>query len=147
MVYQGTTPLWHSNTFQAAAPGIVSDTGYTVSAWVKLNGSTGTDQSVICQQGDNVPSVNLFYREASRSWDVMTTSQDSSAAHWISVGASGGSAYPGAWTHIAATYSADTEVLAFYVNGGQVGSARMPSPWVAATAPERRGSPPAPAAP
>ncbi|MFB9366485.1 ricin-type beta-trefoil lectin domain protein [Kitasatospora albolonga] len=131
VLYDGATPLWSSNTYQHAAPGIVSDTSYTVSAWVKLDGTTGYDQSVICQQGNTVPSVQLNYRDATHSWSVMTPSQDSNSATWVHTDSAAGTGYTGAWTHIAATYSADAKILTFYLNGTQVGSTSMPWSWVA----------------
>ncbi len=132
VVYSGTTPLWNSHTYQLAQPGIATNGSWSASAWVKLNGTTGTDQTVLCQQGNSVPSMNLLYRDSAHSWGVYTPTQDSSTnTNWTFTGSAGGSGYSGAWTHIAATYSADSKVLAFYLNGSQVSSTYQPTPWVA----------------
>ncbi|MFF7637049.1 LamG-like jellyroll fold domain-containing protein [Kitasatospora sp. NPDC008050] len=132
VLYSSTgAALWNSNTYQQAAPGIPSNGSYSVSAWVKLTGGTGADQSAVCQQGNSVPSVNLQYRDATHSWAVMTTSQDSGNAGWIYTGSAGWSGYTGAWTHITATHSADNQILTFSLNGYPVSSTPMTSPWVA----------------
>ncbi|PYC74554.1 hypothetical protein C7C46_23825 [Streptomyces tateyamensis] len=132
VVYKGSTPLWSSQTYQADPPGVATDASWSASAWVKLNGGTGTDQTVLCQQGNNVPSMNLLYRDSTHSWGVYTPTQDSTtSANWVFTGSAGWSGYAGAWTHIAATYSADAQVLAFYVNGTEVSSTQMSPAWAA----------------
>ncbi|WP_157537551.1 ricin-type beta-trefoil lectin domain protein [Kitasatospora azatica] len=126
--------LWTSNTYNSAysnvrvatgnpggsspaVPGLDTTGSYSVSAWVKLNGETGGDQSPICQQGNTVPSFAFTYRSSSHSWSAVSTSQDDNNTAWQFAGAPGWTGFVGAWTHLTATYSADTKALSFYLNG------------------------------
>ncbi|GAA1239722.1 hypothetical protein GCM10009665_33090 [Kitasatospora nipponensis] len=122
-----TGPVYSSN-------GLVLDTGksYTVTAWAKLNGGTGGDQSVVCQDGVNAPSFSLQYQQSTQSWTANTSSQDGWAGNWQNATGAPQTAYSGTWTHLAATFNADTHTLQLYVNGQQAGMATTPAPWSAA---------------
>ncbi|MGF1426309.1 ricin-type beta-trefoil lectin domain protein [Kitasatospora sp. LaBMicrA B282] len=142
VVYDTTNkPLWTSNTYDAtlnrpipvAANGPVVDTSksYSISAWVRINQDTGTDQAPICVQGDSRPSVSLTYRAASHSWGVYGTTSDDPNAGWPSAAAAGWTGAIGTWSHLAVTYSADTHTLSFYLNGYLAGSTALNTPWTA----------------
>ncbi|MFI9270215.1 LamG-like jellyroll fold domain-containing protein [Kitasatospora sp. NPDC052896] len=138
-------PIWQSGTFNAtyntpiavATNGAAVDTStsYTLSAWVRLDGSTGSDQSFVCQNGDTLPPINLQYMHASQAWGALAPSQDDWNAAWPAVASANGSATTGNWTHLAVTYSADTHALTLYVNGTYAGSTTQSTPWGASTTP------------
>ncbi|WP_035845669.1 ricin-type beta-trefoil lectin domain protein [Kitasatospora azatica] len=140
VIYQGTNVVWTTNTYNTAyssvrvaagrsdianslaAPGVDTSGSYSVAAWVKIKGDTGHDQTPVCQQGNSVPSMNIVYRESDHGWGVYAPNQDDPNASWAYAGAPAGTAFVDGWTHVAATYSADSKMLSFYLNGYFAGS-------------------------
>ncbi|AUG80255.1 hypothetical protein CFP65_5558 [Kitasatospora sp. MMS16-BH015] len=105
-----------------------SSQSYTVSAWVKYNGTPSTDQVLLAQGGTNHQAYYLSYAASAKSWQFSTTTDDNATGtRWVSVDAPAS----GNWTQLTATYNADTDAMTLYVNGAYAGSAYNKTVWAA----------------
>ncbi|MGW1767544.1 LamG domain-containing protein [Streptomyces sp. NPDC002073] len=119
----------------AATAGPVIDTraSFTIAAWVRPNNTSSTF-SVMGQSGNFMSAVSLSHH-AGGTWSVrMPTTDDASANISDHVVTADNPAVPNVWTHLAATYSAESNKLKLYVNGHSQGEDTVTSP-VAGTGP------------
>ncbi|MGW4649903.1 LamG-like jellyroll fold domain-containing protein [Kitasatospora sp. NPDC004289] len=132
-------PIWHSGTFNptfntaidvaANGPGVDTSGSYTLAAWAKIDSSTDNDQTVVCQNGDTRPPINLQYNNNSRSWGVFAPTQDDLSMDLPNTRSGDNSVSYGQWAHLAVTYDAESHALTLYVNGQFAGATTQPYPW------------------
>ena len=105
----------------------INPTSYTVSAWAKVEGGSGTWRSVITSRSDDTSGSNdkgyTIYAGDNDTWQFWTgtgTGTNSGGGSWHQIN-SGVSVYPGGsgWAFLTATYNGTT--MKFYVNGVQKG--------------------------
>ncbi|WP_089909811.1 LamG domain-containing protein [Lentzea albida] len=118
----------------ATAPNSVrTDSSFSVSAWVRLDGSL--DQwwrSAVSQDGNVVCAFCLQYQADHRRWFFVMPQQDSAnPTAWAGV-RSLEEPTLGAWTHLTGTFDAETKQVRLYVNGVLQGTSQATSPWNAA---------------
>ncbi|SFR26778.1 Concanavalin A-like lectin/glucanases superfamily protein [Lentzea waywayandensis] len=118
----------------ATAPNSVrTDSSFSVSAWVRLDG--GLDQwwrGAVSQDGNSVCGFCLQYQADVRRWVFVMPQQDSAnPANWAFV-KSLEEPTLGAWTHLTGTFDAETKQVRLYVNGVPQGTGLATSPWNAA---------------
>ncbi|HEY7814548.1 MAG TPA: LamG-like jellyroll fold domain-containing protein, partial [Nakamurella sp.] len=114
---------------------VVDTTGsFSVSAWVKLAGSTGTDQSAIAQDAGSVSGFYLGLNSGNGTWKFTRPEEDrNNPPDWATADA-GSTAHTGTWTFLTGVYNANTGTVQLYVNGAGAGSAPDPKP-IAASGP------------
>ena len=89
---------------------------FTIEVWAKVTGGSGY-MSPLTSRGDYPQRGYIFYANAhSQTWEF-----------WLGIGhryeALVGSKYaPGTWTHLAGTYSSQSEQMRLYINGELAGS-------------------------
>ncbi|MEU3645437.1 LamG domain-containing protein [Lentzea sp. NPDC034063] len=118
----------------ATAPNAVrTDSSFSVSAWVRLDG--GLDQywrAVVSQDGNSVCAFCLQYQADNRRWVFVMPQQDSANPTTWGVVKSLEEPTPGAWTHLTGVFDADTKDVKLYVNGVLQGTGKATTPWHAA---------------
>ncbi len=111
------------NTSSAA---VSTNADFTVSAWVKPEALGST---VLSQNGTHTSGFALYTDAATQTWRFeMPTSDTGSPTEDIAIG-TGRTAQIGAWSHIAATYSASTGRTDLYVNGMDIANTTHTSAW------------------
>lgn len=118
----------------ATAPNAVrTDSSFSVSAWVRLDGSLDNWwRTAVSQDGNSVCAFCLQYQADSRRWIFVMPQQDStSPSKWAFV-KSLEEPTLGAWTHLTGVFDAETKQVRLYVNGIPQGTALATSPWNAA---------------
>ena len=101
---------------------------YTVSAYVRLDSSSGT-QTVLSQDGNRVSG--FFLQINNGRWAFAVPSADSNS--FVAARASSSSGVlAGVWTHLVGVHDGEADQLRLYVNGEQAGTATFASPWSAA---------------
>jgi hypothetical protein len=128
---------------RATGPAVSTTGSYTVTAWVKLNNLSNT-QNVVSQASNNHQAFYLGYDQTSSAWYFMTTTSDDSSTSYPKV--TGGSAQAGEWTQLAAVYDHGTGTMTLYVDGTSVGTAANSTP-VASAGPLQIGASSLPASP
>ena len=101
---------------------------YTVSAYVRLDSSSGT-QTVLSQDGNR--SSGFFLQVHDGKWVFAVPSADSDSFD-ISRASSSSVVLAGVWTHLVGVHDGEADELRLYVNGEQDGTAAFASPWSAA---------------
>jgi hypothetical protein len=89
---------------------------YTVSAWVKLSDGSA-DRTIFARGSAGNASMSMTYKAASKRWAVEIPDAPSGDAVTWTVAESDTEAKVGIWTHLAATYDAETSTLSLLVNG------------------------------
>jgi RHS repeat-associated protein len=119
---------------------VVDTTGsFSVSAWVKLAGSTGTDQSAIAQDAGSMAGFYLGLDSRTGTWKFTRPEEDrNDPPDWVTADA-GSSAHTGTWTFLTGVYDANAGTVQLYVNGAGAGSAPDPNP-IAASGPLEIGA-------
>ena len=115
-----------NSTLAATGPAFATNADFTISAWVKPNSTTGT---VISQDGTNAPAFKLYAEPLDASWRFAMTSSDTTAPAWTLVASRPGTLRIGVWAFLTASYKRSTGVLDLHVNGADVGTATLPTPW------------------
>jgi RHS repeat-associated protein len=121
---------------QVTTRGPVMDTtrSFSVSAWVNLAGSTGTDQSAIAQDAGSVSGFYLGLDSGTGKWKFTRPEEDRNSPPDWATAKSGNSAQTGTWTFLTGVYDANAGTIQLYVNGAGAGSALAPTP-IAASGP------------
>jgi RHS repeat-associated protein len=104
--------------------GPVADTtgSFSVSAWVNLAGTTGTDEEVASQDAGSVAGFYLKYNSANGHWQFTRPEQDENNPTTWATADSGSQAQTGTWTFLTGVYDASSGAVQLYVNGTDVGS-------------------------
>ncbi|NUT08323.1 MAG: LamG domain-containing protein [Hamadaea sp.] len=144
--YDGTGLLLMDGTGDAIAssPAVYTSQSYTVSAWVRLDGTTlpTIDRTVVGQSGTKVSAFFLGYKWESATstgrWRIYLPGSDSDGGNSGGVSAKStpfGPEMLGKWTHLQATVDGTTREVKLYVNGVLDGQAIKPTPLWDATGP------------
>lgn len=102
-----------------------TNTSFTVSAWVKLTTSGGTEQrAIIAANGANAAAYTLSYSGPDNKWRFSISGSDITAPTQFSV-LSTVTPVVGRWTLVTGVYDgvSTTKTIKLYVNGAQQGSA------------------------
>jgi hypothetical protein len=116
-------------TAASAGPVVQTNQSFTVTAWVRFTGSTGT-ATFLSQDGVTNSGFQLRYLAADRKWAF--TMPNSDTTFETNVTAMSGPEpvdAVGAWRHIAAVYDATNNQLRLYVDGIHSGIASHTSTW------------------
>ncbi len=100
---------------------VVDTTGsFSVSAWVDLAGTTGSDEEVASQDAGSVAGFYLKYNSANGHWQFTRPEADvSNPSSWATAD-SGSNAQTGTWTFLTGVYNAGTGAVQLYVAGTDV---------------------------
>jgi Concanavalin A-like lectin/glucanases superfamily len=105
-----------TNALTTSGP-IVSTVGsYTVSAWVKLDGLPGYNETVLAQDGATDSGFYLGYNwYCGGCWGLQFVATDTDTPAFDD--AYGTAAQPGVWTNLTGVYNATSKTGSLYVNG------------------------------
>lgn len=107
---------------------VATDSGFTVSAWVRLEDPTG-DHTAVSQTGGQVSGFQLGYRAANGGrWVFALPPSDSTSVTSDAV-SSAVPANPDTVTHLAGVYDAKADQIRLYVNGEPAGTAPHLTSW------------------
>ena len=109
----GGVYLWNGSSTQAEVTGLNGSTygTITLSAWIKPNTVTGSNQTIIAKE--------LCYKLRINGDGTTTMSTGKGNSGWeVTATADAGAVTAGAWAHVVAT--SDTDYTRIYVNGGKV---------------------------
>ena len=117
-----------------APSAVATDTSFTVSAWVRLTGTSGP-QTAVSQSGISQSEFQLGYRPdgGGGKWAFWLPQADSTTAG-TDVALSGSAAPVGAWTHLTGVYDGPSDELRLYVNGDFSAKVAHTSAWKSAGA-------------
>ncbi|WP_157367990.1 LamG-like jellyroll fold domain-containing protein [Alloactinosynnema sp. L-07] len=125
---RGGSATFTTGVLATSGPVIDTRRGYTLSAWVKLT-TTNSYRTVISQSGTNTPGIALQYRQDTGKWTYVATHTDQANPTITKI--DGTAAALNTWTHLTATYDAETKTIALYVDGSHFGTASYTSAWAA----------------
>ena len=100
---------------------------YTVSAYVRLDSSSGT-QTVLSQDGNR--TSGFFLQSEAGRWTFAVPSGDSNSFVAGRALSSSG-VLAGVWAHLVGVHDGEADELRLYVNGEQAGTAAFATPWSA----------------
>ncbi|MFD0367680.1 LamG domain-containing protein [Streptomyces sp. NPDC127114] len=114
-----------------------TDASYTVSAWVRLDAGdanyTALSQDPRTTQDGWYSAFYLGYRADSKTWELRTSPKDATDGDISNqIVRATRPAVLGAWTHLAATYSASNSKISLFVNGKLQGSRTVAPSWASA---------------
>jgi hypothetical protein len=112
----------------AETPGAAIDTrkSYAVAAWVKLNTTSGGNQTIISQFGS---TISPFYLQLTGGkFAFAVRSSDSTSSTVTSVTATS-AASAGSWYHLVGMWDSSSGTISLYVNGTLQGTAAYSTPW------------------
>ncbi|MEU9399231.1 LamG-like jellyroll fold domain-containing protein [Streptomyces sp. NPDC048242] len=121
-VFNGTSTSYA----ETGSPVLDTATGYTVSAWVKLN-SAASNSTFVSQNSATTSAFQLYYSSGANQWAVGGHAGDTSSATWTA--AYGGTPVVGQWTHLTGVYNAAASQFELYVNGALAGTKAFTTPW------------------
>ncbi|MET8131358.1 LamG-like jellyroll fold domain-containing protein [Streptomyces sp. NPDC005251] len=121
-VFNGTSTSYA----ETASPVVDTATGYTVSAWVKLN-STAANSTFVSQNGTSTSAFQLYYSSGANNWAFGGHAGDTADATWTA--AYGGTPVVGQWTHLTGVYDPAAGQFNLYVNGALAGTKAFTTPW------------------
>ncbi|MEU6070211.1 LamG-like jellyroll fold domain-containing protein [Streptomyces sp. NPDC047082] len=106
---------------------------YTVSAWVKLDSSTGP-ATAICEGTSQHQAFYIGYDSSNKGWMFQTTTTNDDSADFPTAEGDTGTGALGTWTHLLVTYTAPvdgdsgTGTMSIYQNGTLMGTATNLTP-------------------
>ncbi len=118
-----------SNSVDTNRAAIDTSGNFSVSAWVKWNGTVG-HQTVVSQDGTNISGFYLKVSDPSNKMGFAVSSGDSTSASIPNV-VSLASPVSGVWYFLTGVVDRSAGTLKFYVNGVLQGSNTLPSAWQA----------------
>ncbi|MDH6117295.1 hypothetical protein ABH930_001720 [Kitasatospora sp. GAS204A] len=113
---------------QANIPTPDTTKSFSVSAWAKIN-STYDNQTILCLAGNQRSPFYLQYSKSFGTWAFIAAGADDINTPTYYSASANTAPQVGAWTHLTATYNADTKAMTLYVGGQFAGSGTNPSPW------------------
>jgi len=109
-------------------PLIRTDRSFTVMAWVKLTGTTGS-KTILTQAGTNRPGFYLQYYGAEAKWRFLTHAEDVHASPSFYAVKAAVAPRLNKWTHVAGVYDADAGQNKLYIDGVLAGAVARPIVW------------------
>lgn len=113
-------------------PVVRTDSSFTVSAWVRLDRTTGVGSPVaVSQIGTRMDGFGLEYSEPFGGWafTMKTTDSDGAGSVRAVAPADQFEVIPGQWTHLAGVYDDAAKTMTLYVNGLPAASATFNPQW------------------
>ncbi|MFK4148935.1 LamG-like jellyroll fold domain-containing protein [Streptomyces sp. NPDC004065] len=122
-----------TSAYAATSAGVIDTrASYTVSAWVRLNSTDASNQTILGQDGAYYSGFYLSYLGSSRTWALRTSPTDAADGNLSDqMVVAKQPATAGAWTHLAAVYDAPKKQIKLYVNGIPQGSDTVAPSWQA----------------
>ncbi|MFH8394280.1 LamG-like jellyroll fold domain-containing protein [Streptomyces sp. NPDC018036] len=115
---------------QSDIPTVDTSTGFSVSAWAKLDKMPDGAAVIATQPGNNSPGFELYYSKTLDRWAFNQYTADTASATPVrAMQAAAGGVQIGQWVHLAGTYSSTYDELKLYVNGALAGTVSYDSPW------------------
>ncbi len=109
-------------------PAVHTTGSFSVAAWVRLAAATGSDQSVVSQEGVHSYGFSLGLDSASGKWSFNTANTDT-VNPGVKKEYSSQLASVGVWTHLVGVYSASAGKIYLYVDGSVIGNTSRVTPW------------------
>ncbi|WP_285685724.1 FG-GAP-like repeat-containing protein [Actinoplanes sp. NBRC 103695] len=109
-----------------AGPAFATNNDFSVSAWVKLDRTSGT---LFSQDGTYYSGVKVWIDDATDSWRFSMSTANTNSPTWVNAIARNGTARVGVWTHISASYTRSTGTLDLHINGKDAATAVMLPSW------------------
>lgn len=125
--WETTARLDGSAYLSTEGPAVRTDTGFTASAWVRLD-DTGRDAVFLTQSGGHTDGFALGYDASDEKWFFETAAQDASGAT-VSRVSSDSLASSAQWVHLTGTYDHVDGTLALYVDRVFQGSVERQGSW------------------
>ncbi|WP_327234772.1 LamG domain-containing protein [Streptomyces sp. NBC_01317] len=117
---------------QSDIPTVDTSSGFSVSAWAKLDKVPDAAAVIAAQPGNNAPGFELYYSKTFDRWAFNQYVADTPNATPVRVmQATAGGVKASEWVHLAGTYNSGTDELSLYVNGAVAGSVPYTQPWSA----------------
>ncbi|MFI1018162.1 LamG-like jellyroll fold domain-containing protein [Streptomyces sp. NPDC020965] len=111
-------------------PTVATDTGFSVSTWVKLSRKPGNTAIVAAQPGNHSPGFQLYYSTTYDRWAFAQSRSDTAGATVArAMQAQAGGVRAGEWVHLVGTHSSTENELKLYVDGELAGTTAYDSPW------------------
>ncbi|WP_405895231.1 DNRLRE domain-containing protein [Streptomyces sp. NBC_00104] len=105
-------------------------TGFSVSAWAKLDTKPGHGAMVATQIGNDAAGFELLYSSAYDRWVFGTLATDApGATAKRAMASAAGGAEAGVWTHLVGTYDPGATKMRLYVNGTLTGEVTHEITW------------------
>jgi hypothetical protein len=127
----GTALGLNGTTAYATTAGPVLDTtrSYSVSAWVKLNNTNGSE-TVVSQTGTRSSAFFLQYNKPENRWVFGVSGSDTDNPAVVRA-VSTSAPQPGTWTHLVGVYDATAGQARIHVNGAAGTPTSVASTWAA----------------
>ncbi|HCT78324.1 MAG TPA: hypothetical protein DGT23_17450 [Micromonosporaceae bacterium] len=125
----GTAAQFDGINDYLGAPSVLDTSkSFSVATWVKLDSKGSNDRTILSQTGNSFSAFYLQFDAASDRWRLEVSGSDTASPTWKSANST---SVPqvGVWTHLAATYDANTKELRLYVSGVLEGTATNVVTW------------------
>ncbi|UVS81293.1 LamG domain-containing protein [Actinokineospora sp. UTMC 2448] len=134
----GTGARFDGASAVVAPNAVRTDTGFSVSAWVRPENITAGGRAVAAQQGDQASGWFLNYRDTAvgKRWSFMLADSDRADATGT-LAVSQHAPQEGVWTHLTGVFDKDNQRVLLYVNGELVDTEALPQGFVPWHAPGR----------
>ncbi|WP_432106215.1 LamG domain-containing protein [Streptomyces sp. bgisy091] len=113
-------------------PALETRSAYTVSAWARIDRTTGVG-AVVSQDGGQYSPFMLSYSKDLGRWFFGVKQSEATATGYYGVGAQNPPTV-GVWTHLAGTYDPGAQEVRLYVNGVSQGKNTVAASWQSAGA-------------
>ncbi|WP_310363088.1 ricin-type beta-trefoil lectin domain protein [Catenuloplanes atrovinosus] len=111
-----------------ARTALQTNRSYSVSAWAKINPTTGT-RTIVSQDGSGRNPFSLSANANTPEWQFLVT--QTSASTYTKVSAGAGSMVANRWTHLVGVYDAEAGEIRLYVDGELKGATDVAPLWLA----------------
>ncbi|QEU90761.1 LamG-like jellyroll fold domain-containing protein [Streptomyces kanamyceticus] len=111
-------------------PVVNTDSGFSVSTWVKLDKKPDQSAIALTQPGNHSPGFELYYSKDLDRWVFNQYAEDKAGAGIIRAMADKpGGVKADEWQHLVGAYDSMGKRLQLYVDGKLTGEADLPKPW------------------
>ncbi|MFI1534063.1 LamG-like jellyroll fold domain-containing protein [Streptomyces anandii] len=111
-------------------PTVNTASGFSVSAWAKLDKVPDSAAVIAAQPGNHAPGFELYYSKAYDRWVFNQYSADADGATPVrAMQAAAGGVKAGEWVHLTGTYSSSSDEMKLYVNGALAGTTSYSTAW------------------
>ncbi|MFC7619376.1 LamG-like jellyroll fold domain-containing protein [Microlunatus sp. GCM10028923] len=104
-----------SSPLSTSTPVVRTDSGFTVSAWVRLERADDATQTVLSQDGSRNSGFQLRYRGDTKRWSFAIPTSDRDGTRVVTAD-SREEAQSGEWTHLVGVFDQPAQRVRLYVN-------------------------------
>jgi len=122
----GKTASFNGSYLSTSGPVIDTTKSFSVAAWVNLRDAS-KDRVVVAQLGETRARFILYFSSSRGEWRFYIYDEDGIST--AGVGAGGGPATVGKWTHLAGVYDATARKISLYVDGVLTGTSNYDWAW------------------